>query len=229
MFTKTRCKISALEKDFILGRIEIHMTLRDVKISLNKISKSLENIHNSREMILKSSRDVINSCSQSIISVHKGDVKSAKTYLKNAQELIKKIKKNATNETQRHLVVPEQEIVEAASLIAIVENKEIPSITSFGVSDEAYVMGLLDCIGELKRHVFDRIRNGDLEDAKRIFEVMENLYLMLYPFASYDKILKETRRKLDVNRGLVEDVRGAITEEIRRNELIKAIKKLKTD
>ncbi|HSA98016.1 MAG TPA: RNA-binding protein, partial [Candidatus Nitrosotenuis sp.] len=104
---------------------------------------------------------------------------------------------------------------------------EIPSNISFGVSDEAYVMGLLDCIGELKRHVFDRIRNGDLEDAKRIFGIMENLYLMLYPLASYDKILKETRRKLDVNRGLVEDVRGAITEEIRRNELINAIKNLK--
>lgn len=203
------------------------MSLKNVKTSLNKISKSLESVHNSREMILKSSRDVINSCSQSIIAVHRGDIKEAKTYLKNAQDLIKKIKKNSPNETQRHLIVPEQEIVEAASLIAIVENKEIPSNISFGVSDEAYVMGLLDCIGELKRHVFDRIRNGDLEDAKRIFDIMENLYLMLYPLASYDKILKETRRKLDVNRGLVEDVRGAITEEIRRNELINTIKNLK--
>lgn len=204
------------------------MSLKNVKSSLNKISKSLESVHNSREIILKSSRDVINSCSQSIISVHKGDIKTAKENLKKTHEMIKKIKKSQTQETARYLIVPEQEFVEATALIAIIENKEIPSSSSLGVSDEAYVSGLLDCIGELKRHVFDRIRKGQLEDAKRIFEIMENMYLVLYPFASFDKIMKETRRKLDVNRELVEDIRGVITEEIRRTELINAIKKFKT-
>ena len=41
------------------------------------------------------------------------------------------------------------------------------------------------------------------------------------------KIVKEARRKLDVNRILVEDVRAAITEEMRRADLIDAITKLK--
>jgi translin len=53
------------------------------------------------------------------------------------------------------------------------------------------------------------------------------LYLLLYPFASYDKIVKEARRKLDVNRMLVEETRSVLTEEIRRQELIKAINKKK--
>jgi translin len=95
------------------------------------------------------------------------------------------------------------------------------------VSDESYVLGLLDCIGELKRQVFDKIRIGDSKEAARIFEIMENLFLYLYPFATYDKIVKEARRKLDVNRVLVEDVRAALTEEIRREDLINAIKKIK--
>jgi len=54
---------------------------------------------------------------------------------------------------------------------------------------------------------------------------MENLYLNLYPFATFDKIVKETRRKLDVNRFLVEETRAAITEEIRRSDLISELKK----
>ena len=62
---------------------------------------------------------------------------------------------------------------------------------------------------------------------KNDLSVMENLYLLLYPFASYDKIVKETRRKLDVNRMLVEETRSVLTEEIRRQELIKAINKKK--
>jgi translin len=56
---------------------------------------------------------------------------------------------------------------------------------------------------------------------------MENLYLILYPFAAYDKIVKETRKKLDVNRILVEETRSALTEEIRRAKLIEAINKIK--
>ena len=56
---------------------------------------------------------------------------------------------------------------------------------------------------------------------------MENLYLMLYPFATYDKIVKETWRKLDVNRSLVEDTRTILTEEIRRQKLIETINKTK--
>jgi len=57
-----------------------------------------------------------------------------------------------------------------------------------------------------------------------MFEKMDELYLQLYPFAYFDKIIKEARRKLDVNRILVEETRIAITEEIRRAELIKSMK-----
>jgi translin len=82
---------------------------------------------------------------------------------------------------------------------------------------------LLDCIGELKRQIIDQIRIGNSKNAENLFEIMENLYLMLYPFATYDKIVKESRRKLDVNRILVEETRLVLTEEIRRREFIKNI------
>ena len=70
-------------------------------------------------------------------------------------------------------------------------------------------------------------RTGDSKEAIRIFGIMEDLYQHLYPFAAFDKIVKEARRKLDVNRILVEDVRAALTEEIRRADLIDAIRKLR--
>jgi len=202
------------------------MTLKNVKPSLNKIAKSLENIQDSREFLLKNTREIIILCSRSIIAVHKGDLKTGKNNLRIADKLLKKYKKKAIGGLGRYLITPEQEFVEAACLIAIVEKKEIPSDKKLSVMPESYVLGLLDCVGELKRMVFDKIRIGKIDEATRIFEVMENLYLHLYTFSLYDKVVKEARRKIDVNRILVDDVRSAITEEKRRAELIKTLQKL---
>ncbi|MDH3311615.1 MAG: RNA-binding protein [Nitrosopumilus sp.] len=202
------------------------MTLKNVKISLNKISKSLGDVQDSREFLLKNTREIIILCSKSIIAVHKGELEVGKNNLKQADILLKKYKKKATGSLERYLITPEQEFVEAVCLIAIVEKKEIPSDKKLSVMPESYVLGLLDCVGELKRMVFDKIRIGQIDEATRIFDVMENLYLNLYTFSLYDKVVKEARRKIDVNRILVEDVRSAITEEKRRSELIKTLQKL---
>ena len=202
------------------------MTLKNVKPSLNKIAKSLEDIQEAREFLLKNTREIIILCSRSIIAVHKGDLKTGKNNLKQADKLLKKYKKKATDGLRRYLITPEQEFVEAACLIAIVEKKEIPSDEKLSVMPESYVLGLLDCVGELKRMVFDKIRIDKIDEATRIFEVMESLYLHLYTFSLYDKVVKEARRKIDVNRILVDDVRSAITEEKRRSELIKILQKL---
>ena len=202
------------------------MTLKNVKTSLNKITKSLGEVQDSREFLLKNTREIIILCSRSIIAVHKGDLVEGKKNLKQADMLLKKYKKKATGQLRRYLITPEQEFVEAACLIAIVEKKEIPSDKKLDVMPESYVLGLLDCVGELKRRVFDKIRVGQIDDATKTFEIMEDLYLQLYTFSMYDKVVKEARRKIDVNRILVDDVRSAITEEKRRTELIKTLKKL---
>ena len=202
------------------------MTLKNVKTSLNKITKSLGEVQDSREFLLKNTREIIILCSRSIIAVHKGDLAEGKNNLKQADMLLKKYKKKATGQLRRYLITPEQEFVEAACLIAIVEKKEIPSDKKLDVMPESYVLGLLDCVGELKRRVFDKIRVDQIDDATKTFEVMEDLYLQLYTFSMYDKVVKEARRKIDVNRILVDDVRSAITEEKRRTELIKTLKKL---
>ncbi len=203
------------------------MSLQNIKSSLNKIAKSLDTAQNSREYLIKNTRDVVIACSQSIIAAHKGDLVDAKKKLKKAEKLLSNNRKKANSDLKRYLLTPEQELVEAASFIAILEKKPIPSIDTFKVSNESYILGLLDLIGELKRHVFDNIRIGKSKEASRIFEIMENLYLYLYPFAMYDKLVKEARKKLDVNRRLIEDARSAVTEEVRRANLIDSINKFK--
>ena len=199
------------------------MAIKNVKSSLNDISKSLHSVNAAREYLIKNTRDVVILCSHSIIAAHKGDLRLAKQKIKNAELVLKKNQKKAKDGFKKYLITPEQELVEACSFLAVIENKEIPSLKSMKVSKESYILGLLDCIGELKRLMLDNIRKDELKEANRIFNVMENLYLILYPFAMFDKIIKEARRKLDVNRSLVEESRAIITEEIRRNHFVKAL------
>jgi len=212
-----------LANDFIPVFLKQVMTLKNVKSSLPRISKSLQASNASREFLIKNTRDVVILCSHSIIASHKGDLRLAREKIKKAEAVLKVNQKKAKNNFKKYLITPEQEFVEAHSFLAIIENKEIPSLKSLKVSKESYVLGLLDCIGELKRLVLDNIRKDRLKEANRIFNVMENLYLVLYPLAMYDKIVKEARRKLDVNRILVEETRAVITEEIRRNHFINAL------
>ena len=202
------------------------MALKSVRPSLDRIARSLSGTQDSREFLLKNTREVIILCSRSIIAVHRGDMAAANSNLKKAGALLKKFGKKAKGDLKRYMVTPEQEFVEAACLIAIVEKKEIPSDRVLGVMPESYVLGLLDCVGELKRRVFDKIRTGEIKEATRVFEIMEGLYLQLYTFSMYDKVVKEARRKIDVDRILVDDVRSAITEEKRRTDLIRALEKL---
>ena len=201
------------------------MGLKNVKSSLPQISKELEKTNSAREFLIKNNREVIINCSQAIIAIHKNDLSGAKSKIKKAKTLLSKLKQKTSGDLDRYLLTPEQELVEAISLLAIIEGKQIPSYKAMKVSGESYILGLLDCIGELKRQIIDQIRIGNSEGAEKFFEIMENLYLMLYPFATYDKIVKESRRKLDVNRMLVEETRLVLTEEIRRQELISNIKK----
>ena len=104
------------------------MTLKNVKPSLNNIAKDLGSVQDAREFLLKNTREIIILCSKSIIAVHKGDLSTGKNNLKQAETLLKKYKKKAIGGLRRYLITPEQEFVEAACLIAIVEKKKSPQI-----------------------------------------------------------------------------------------------------
>jgi translin len=110
--------------------------------------------------------------------------------------------------------------------MSIVENSEIPGVSDLGVTGSAYTLGALDCIGEIKRIIYDRIRRGMTEDAQKNFNFMEHLYGLVYPLAIYDNLVGGLKRKLDVAKILIDDVRVLLTEESRRENMIRAIEQL---
>jgi translin len=202
------------------------MSLSQVETSLSEASIKFDEIVSRREKLIKESREVIALSSRAIVGVHSSNTKEAKGLVEESRKKLDELRAVAGTDLTRYLLTSEQEYVESAVLLAINLNRNIPSRRSLGVSNLSYVSGLLDTIGELKRSVYDSIRQGSFEKAKKLFSFMEQLYLVLLPFAVYDHIAQGVRRKLDVGRILIEDTRATITEESRRIELIQSINRL---
>jgi translin len=53
--------------------------------------------------------------------------------------------------------------------------------------------------------------------------LMDKIYGIIYPLAVYDNLMPGLRKKLDVSRILIENVRAIITEEQRRTRMIDII------
>jgi translin len=191
--------------------------------SLSLASKKLDAVSARREKLIKESRDIISLSSKAIVCVHTLDTDSARKLCTQARKQLVALRKVAGADLTKYILVPEQEYVECSTILSVTEKKLIPSMQDLGVSTESYVLGLLDTVGELKRSVYDKIRQDNLNEAESLFETMEELYVSISPFAVYDNIIRGLRRKLDVSRVLIEDTREAITEEVRRKEFILAM------
>jgi translin len=194
--------------------------------SLRAINEELKRIEERREKLLMETREIVSLCSKSIVDMHYHKKKEAKEKLAEANTMLVEFRNYTTGDLQKYLSVPEQEFVEASTLMSIIENSEVPGLPDLKVSGSAYVMGLLDCIGEMKRMVYDRVRAGSPEGAHDLFNFMEQIYSSVYPFAIYDNLVGGLKRKLDVAKMLIEDVRVLLTEESRRENVIRAIEQL---
>jgi len=198
----------------------------EVKQSIKGLEVHFSDQLERRDMILKKSRDVITSSSRAIISVHQGKIKDATKELSEARTLLSSLKKSGGGSVSRYLISPETEFVEASAVLALAQGRTIPSRETIGASPEAYLLGLLDTVGELKRLVLDSIMRGKMAKAKGYFAVMEDLYSICSPMAVYDHVVNGTRRKIDVARMLVEDTRGLMTEEVRRESVNSSLVRL---
>ena len=205
------------------------MSFSNVHSSLDQINGELHNVEERREILIKNTRDIVMLCSKSIIALHNNEMDDARNKISQAKVMLDKFKEYAKTDLHKYIAVAEQEFVEAYVLKSIVEESLLPSKTELNVLGSSYLTGLLDCIGEVKRMVYDRMRVGKADDAIKLFTIMQDLYSIVYPFAVYDNLIPGLRRKLDVSKMLIEDIRAVITEETRRALMIKAVDNLQKE
>jgi translin len=197
--------------------------MSNIENSLEEIDNTLKDVQDRREKLIKGTRDVVMLCSKSIVAMHHNQLQDAESKMQQAKSMLEELRKYAQEDLYRYIAVSEQELVETYALKSVMEDKPLPSMKDLDVTGESYLTGLLDCVGEIKRLVYDRMRSGKGKDAEKLFATMEEIYNAIYPFAVYDNIVSGLRKKLDVARILIEDIRATVTEETRRRALIEAV------
>ena len=179
--------------------------MKNLEDIVDRIESRLEERDQVREVAIKSTR-AINRLSGSIVhSIHKGeDVKSMMHEAIDEAHRLRSLLEDYPGMWESGLVEGAlQELAEAAVLYALVNDEDVPDPDEMGLPGTAYVLGLADVIGELRRFALERLREGKADEASRYLDMMEELFLVIMRFDFPDAIIP-IRRKQDVARSLLE-------------------------
>jgi translin len=179
--------------------------------------------HRAREQALPLSREAIRHSANAIRAIHRHDEQSARALLEQARA---KAHGAAAALADYPDVLhagfvgdAQKEYAEAALVIALVCADPLPRPRDIGVEDAAYLNGLGEAVGELRRFLLDSLRGGDIADCERLLGVMDDLYSVLVTIDYPDAITGGLRRTTDVARGILEKTRGDLTVAARQHQL----------
>jgi translin len=168
-----------------------------------------------RDAALSSSRSAIRACGNAIRALHRHETGAALELIGEAQAHLDEARR--TLEPHPELLHAgfvhdaEKELAEARITFGLVTDQGVPSVDDVGVSTAAFVKGMAESIGELRRHLLDLMRAGDLKRCEELLGAMDDMYYVLVSMDYPDGITQGLRRLTDVARSIIERTRGDFT------------------
>lgn len=191
---------------------------------ISEIEVRLDEKDEVRELAIKSSRTIARLAGAAIQGMHRGQ--EVQGPLQEVHEEVLKLRSLLDGHPDLlHAGFVEnamQEACEASLFHAILVGAELPTPKECGVTDTAYLLGLGDVVGELRRCSLTSLHHGDVGDASDFLEKMERILDVLMRF-DYPTAMVALRRKQDVARSLIEKTRGELAVAARSHELSKKL------
>jgi translin len=176
-----------------------------------------------REKMLPLCRDSIRYSSTAIRAVHRQEfaeaarqIESARQVLSEAEKAVEKYNELANTGAVRDA---QKELAEANITLALVTGKDLPEPKALGVDAAAYLNGLGEAVGEIRRYLLDGLRKGDLSRGEELLGIMDDVYSMLVTMDFPDALTGGLRRTTDMVRGVLEKTRSDLTLAIRQKAL----------
>ena len=181
-----------------------------------------------RDAALERSRTLIRHCANAIRAVHRDERALAQEHIAAAGEITAAIRADLAawpdlyhaGYTQDAL----KEFAEANIVYALVGNEPLPTPEAINVEYAAYLNGLGEAAGELRRRCLDIIRHAHSDEAERLLAAMDDIYSLLVTVDYPDAITGGLRRTTDLVRGVTERTRGDITTSLRQYQLQQALR-----
>ncbi|MGH2829932.1 MAG: haloacid dehalogenase [Actinomycetota bacterium] len=192
-----------------------------------RIRSRLDAKSKAREAGLTNSRAAIRFCANSIRATHRGDTELADDLMRQARQALD-IAQSAMEPFPGvyhagFLHDAEKEYAEAVATAALIRGTDLPSPEDLRVGDAAYLNGLAEAIGELRRHTLDIMRRGHLERGEELLDAMDDIYYVLVSMDYPDALTGGLRRTTDVARSIMERTRGDLSLTLIQKNLQDAI------
>ena len=183
-----------------------------------------------REQALPVCREAIRYSSQSIRAVHRHEFDQAEVLLHSAERLLGEAERALADSPEAissgFFRDAQKEYAEGSLLLGLVTGKPVVNPADLRVDSAAYLNGLGEAVGELRRFVLDGMRHGDLSRGEELLSAMDDIYSVLVTIDLPDAITGGLRRTTDMVRGVLERTRSDLTLAIRQQELEKRLERL---
>jgi translin len=196
---------------------------------VERIRGDLERKNAVRDLTLSRSRALIRFCANSIRATHHHEYDLARELLGAARAAAEEMCADAQAYPDiyyaGYLQDALKEMAEAAITLALASRQDLPEPEMLGVPSAAYLNGLGEAMGEMRRFALDSVRRGELEEAERVLEIMDEVYLVLVTMDFPDALTGGLRRTTDMGRGVTERTRGDLTTTIEQEKLQAALRR----
>ena len=198
-----------------------------------QIRRDFTELDAARERVLPGCREVIRNCSQAIRAVHRQEFERAVELLKTARRLLSETEQtvadyNALSNTG-FFRDAQKEYAEGSLLLSVVNGKPMPSPEELGIDNAAYLNGLGEAVGELRRYLLDSMRRDDVSRGEELLRVMDDAYSILVTIDFPDAITGGLRRTTDMVRGVLERTRSDLTLIMRQKDLENRLEQIRGD
>ncbi len=176
-----------------------------------------------REQALVISRQVIRNSANAIRAVHRNDFSEASRLILEASGLLTETDRIRTDNPEIYyagfLSDARKEFTEANITLAVISGGEIPDAEKLGVDPPAYLNGMAEVIGELRRYILDSLRSDDIGRCEEFMELMDEIYGILVTVDFPEAVTGGLRRSTDAMRGVLERTRGDLTISLQQRRL----------
>lgn len=193
----------------------------------DRIRETFKRKNAARDAAVNISRELIRACSLAIRASHRDEWAEAERLLAEATRAGEELTGHVSPFPDLYFTGYTQdafkELAEARITLAISRGQPFPGPEEIGVEYAAYLNGLAEAAGELRRRTLDKMRAGHSAECERLLAAMDDVYDVLVGMDFPDAITGGLRRNTDMARGVLERTRGELTTSFREAELKRAI------